>query len=125
MNLKEQSDREITWRRQFDPAYQAEELILGITEAITARMEEQGLTRAALAKRLNVSPAQVSKLLNADSTNFTIKTLARIAAALNVRLEWDFQPLVPAQLSWICPTSTYNVDPKPEEFNSDALLAAA
>ena len=107
MNLKERTKLEIDWQRQFDPAYQAEELILGIVEAITTRMEEQALTQAGLARRLGVTPAQVSKLLNADSTNFTVKTLARIAAALDVKLQWDFRPLVvPSYAMWLCPTPT-------------------
>ena len=125
MNLRERTEREIAWRRQFDEVYQAEELILGITEAIEARMKEQGLTKAALAERLKVSPAQVSKLLKADSTNFTVKTLARIAAALDVKLEWDFQPLVPTHPYWSCRVAQSDSGQADSQEMIDALPIAA
>ena len=125
MNLRERTERETAWLRKYDEGYQAEELILGITEAVESIMREQGITRSALADRLSVSPAQVSKLLNADSTNFTVKTLARIAWALNVKLAWDFEPLMPLRTSWSCGGASAVTERNSEELLDDAFDLAA
>ena len=45
------------------------------------RMEEQGVSRAELARRLGTSKAYVTKVLSADA-NFTLATMNRLAAAL-------------------------------------------
>jgi transcriptional regulator with XRE-family HTH domain len=45
------------------------------------RMDEQGVSRADLARRLGTSKAYVTKVLGAD-TNFTLATMTRLAAAL-------------------------------------------
>lgn len=54
------------------------------TEIRQAR-EERGLTQTALAIRLDVSPAYVSRL-EAGQANMTVGSLARIAAALDADL---------------------------------------
>lgn len=45
------------------------------------RMEEQGVSRAELARRLGSSKAYVTKVLTADA-NFTLTTMTRLAMAL-------------------------------------------
>ncbi len=55
-------------------------------------MEQQGINRAELARRLETSQAYVTKAL-AGNTNFTLKTMAKLArsmdAVLHVRLTTD------------------------------------
>jgi transcriptional regulator with XRE-family HTH domain len=58
---------------------------LDITFAIGAEMERQGLSKAELARRMDVSRSHLSQLLSAES-NITIKTLARFEHALGVSL---------------------------------------
>jgi len=48
---------------------------------LTQRMEEQGISRAELARRLGTSKAYVTKVLSAD-VNFTLATMNRLAAAV-------------------------------------------
>jgi len=53
-------------------------------------MEENGITRAELARRLNVSKAFVTKLLNGNP-NLTIKTMVSLARILDCDLRVELR----------------------------------
>ena len=72
--------------------YVAEKLMLRFTRAIRRRMREEGITQTALANRLGVSQAYVSKALRYDQ-NMTLRTLAIIAEGLGA--EWAEPMLCP------------------------------
>ena len=72
-----------------DPEYVAEGLFLQINEHIVKALQDQGLSRSALAQELGVSGAYVTKLLNGNE-NLTIRQLARIAAALKSDVSISF-----------------------------------
>jgi len=72
-----------------DADFRLEEVILVLTEQISARMKERGITRARLAELLGVTPAAVTKLLNGNS-NFTLKTLLKVGDALNLEFNVSF-----------------------------------
>jgi plasmid maintenance system antidote protein VapI len=55
--------------------------ILKFTEDILSRLESDGLSHTELAKRMGVSPAFVTKLINGKN-NFTLRTMVRVALAL-------------------------------------------
>lgn len=57
--------------------------------AIFLRMKELGLNKSALARRMNVSRAYVSKVLSGD-VNFSFATAIRFAHALQM----DFIPML-------------------------------
>lgn len=57
-------------------------LVMQATEAIASLLEEQGVSRAELARRIGKSPAFVTKLLRGDN-NFTLRTLSDVFFALN------------------------------------------
>ena len=74
----------------------------GIYEEVTARaikhviarqlgvlMQQQGLTKSALAKRMDTSRAQLDRLLDPDNEAVTLATLTRAAHAVgrNLRME--------------------------------------
>ena len=65
--------------------YEMERLMVGINEQIVERIQEQGLTRAELAQRMNVDKAQITRMLNGPH-NMTLKTLVSAASALGCRL---------------------------------------
>jgi transcriptional regulator with XRE-family HTH domain len=71
--------------------YKLEGLELEVTERILQVMQEQGITRTELARRLGVSKAAVSKLLN-DGSNMTLKRLLAVAEALNYELRITMAP---------------------------------
>ena len=74
----------------------------GIYEEVTARaikrvlarqldalMEEQGLTKSELAKRMNTSRAQLDRLLDPENESVTLGTLTRAANAVGRRLRME------------------------------------
>ena len=73
-----------------DYAYWVEGTILEFTEDMVSRMEEQGVSRSELARRIGVSPAYVTKILR-GSTNFTLDTMVKVARALDCDLRCHLQ----------------------------------
>ncbi len=71
-----------------DLEFRTEEIILDFTEKIVTMMEKKNISRAELARRLNVSKAFVTKMLNGNP-NLTIKTMVSIADALECNLNLD------------------------------------
>jgi transcriptional regulator with XRE-family HTH domain len=53
-----------------------------ILEALRAR----GMTQAELASAIGMSPTQLARMLRNADHNYTVRTLTRIAAALDCRL---------------------------------------
>ena len=72
-----------------DADFRLETIILDLTEQISERMKEKGMTRAKLAEVLGVTPAAVTKLLNGNP-NFTLKTLLKVADALELEFNASF-----------------------------------
>jgi len=73
------------------PEYWEEGAILDFTEALYIAMEEQGVTRAELARRLGTSQAYITRVLGGHA-NFTLKTMAKLALALGLQLEVGLGP---------------------------------
>jgi transcriptional regulator with XRE-family HTH domain len=61
--------------------FKLETLILRITDAIDGAMKQRRMSRADLARELDVSPPMVTKILNGTS-NFTLRTLVNVSHAL-------------------------------------------
>lgn len=61
-----------------------ERLILDVTEQLAGTLEDGGVTRAELARRLGRTPGFVSQVLS-GGRNLTLRTIADIAAALSLR----------------------------------------
>jgi len=76
----------------YDVEFQTEKVILDFTEQVVLFMEKQEMSRADLAKRLGVSKAFVTKLLNGNP-NLTIKTMVNIAKTLGCELSIDILSL--------------------------------
>lgn len=60
-----------------------------IARQLGALMQEQGLTKTALAKRMETSRAQLDRLLDPENESITLATLTRAAHAVgrNLRME--------------------------------------
>jgi len=60
-----------------------------IARQLDALMADQGLTKAALARRMKTSRAQLDRLLDPDNESVTLGTLTRAAQAVgrNLRME--------------------------------------
>lgn len=68
-----------------------EMLILGIAEDICAFLNQHGITQSQLADRLGKSKGFVSQLLSGES-NLTLRTLADLCWALDVKPEFSLRP---------------------------------
>ena len=84
--------------------YAVEGVILEFTEGIVARMESENVSKAELAKRLEASPAYVTKVLRGNS-NFTLETMVKIARALNAEVRVHLQP-VGSKTQWLDESQT-------------------
>lgn len=69
-----------------DEEFILEELRLSILEDILDAMDLTHVDRAALARKINTSRAYITKLFN-TSTNFTLRTLVRIAKAIGLKIK--------------------------------------
>jgi transcriptional regulator with XRE-family HTH domain len=90
MNTERWFDEKLQEFRK-DVDFSTEELILDLTERITAAMNTLGINRAELAKRLGVSKAFVTKLLNGNP-NMTVRTMVSIAKSLGCDVTIDICP---------------------------------
>lgn len=73
--------------------YQVEGLKVELAEQIYQVMQEQNISNAELARRLNTSRAYITKILQGD-VNFTLETLGGIAHALNCEFNVELKPKV-------------------------------
>lgn len=71
--------------RTYESRVAEERLIVDATEAICESMEAQGVSRVELARRIGRTKGFVSHVLSGER-NMTLRTLARMAIALNVGL---------------------------------------
>lgn len=74
-----------------DPEYLAECAIVEFTEDMAKRMDELGVSRSELARRLDTTPAYITKILRGNA-NFTLKSMVRIASALESEFKSHMQP---------------------------------
>jgi transcriptional regulator with XRE-family HTH domain len=65
--------------------YEMERFLIGVNEEIVAQLEDNGITRTELARRLDVDKSYVTRLLN-GLPNITLKTLVSVASALGCRM---------------------------------------
>ena len=74
------------------PQVMAEEyLLFAVSEMISEKMKKHGVSRAELARRLNKKPSQITAILR-GTQNVTLRTLAAIAYALDLKVEMKMIP---------------------------------
>ena len=101
-----------------DVEFYTEEIILDFTEKIVTVMEEMGINRAELARKLGVSKAFITKLLNGNP-NLTIKTMVSLAKTLDRDLNIDLGPEgFEVKRFYVAPTKVFDVS----EFTEDVTV---
>lgn len=83
------------------------EVLEELTNQIYDLMQQQGMTKADLAKKLHLSRAAVTQAL-AGETNFTVKTIAKYITALNGEFNFKVTPKNEKGY-WRCLTDKENV----------------
>jgi transcriptional regulator with XRE-family HTH domain len=129
---------------EYEQLVEEERLILEASELIHRLMDEQHVSRSGLAKLIGKSKGHISQLLDGQR-NMTLRTLARLAYALDHRLELEAYPVALARRSpapvltanlesWIARASSFRsvrsedvaVWPRnPDEAPHDERVAAA
>jgi antitoxin component HigA of HigAB toxin-antitoxin module len=78
--------------------YWVESAIIEFTMDVGRLMDEQGVSRAELARRLGTSRAYVTKLLGGNA-NFTLETMSKVATALGAAVHVHVAPR-DAEVRW-------------------------
>ncbi len=73
--------------------YWLEDVQFSFIDSLLEAMDEKGISRKELAERLGKSQAYVSKTLNANALNFTLKTMINFSWALGYRLSLRLEKL--------------------------------
>lgn len=99
-------------------AFQQERAIFQVTSLIEDTMEREGISRAALAKRLGTQKSRVTELLDGEG-NKTVRTIADVFAVLGYEYHGHIRPICRQQGS----TAVIADDPAlawatEEEFNA-------
>jgi transcriptional regulator with XRE-family HTH domain len=85
--------------------YWIEGAILDFTDDVCRLMDEIGVSRVELARRIGTSPAYVTKLLRGN-VNFTLSTMVRVARALHATVKpslartEDAPSVAPHRIEW-------------------------
>lgn len=79
--------------------------IIHYYSAIEQEMERQGVTRAELARRAQLRPSYVSRVLN-NPENITLRTAFRLCHALDLQLDFAMKPYPDPLYSEPKPTRT-------------------
>lgn len=67
-------------------AYYEEDVLLDVATQLLGAMEDNKVTKSELARRMDVSPPYITKILQGH-TNMTIETMTKIASAIG--LKWE------------------------------------
>lgn len=73
------------------PGTRAYDHALDLSVMIWERMQELGLTKTELARRMGISKSNLSNMLNTQP-NMTLESIARFELALDVELQFRFVP---------------------------------
>ena len=96
MNLKEQITKKASGLR----IWHQERTILETTELMCEVMEEEGISRAELAKRMKVTRGFVTQLLD-GTANMTLRTVSDVFVALGRQFHPAQSPLSPPEICTI------------------------
>jgi len=85
--------------KAYERLLRQERLILEVTEALAGALDDSGVTRAELARRLGRTPGFVTQVLG-GGRNLTLRTIADIAAALSLQPSFELSYERNSELQW-------------------------
>ena len=74
---------------------------LELAHLAVSEMSKQGLTKKELAERMGVSPQRLANLLNTQP-NMTLKSVAQLALALGICVEFSSEPAFSSETQYKC-----------------------
>lgn len=91
MNASKRSFSSLFEQAEQSPEYWRQMATLDFAEDLSRLMEEAGMTRAELARRMGTSQAYITQVLRADA-NFTLETMTRLAMVFDRRVTVHLAP---------------------------------
>lgn len=79
----------------------AHDYALELAYLAVSEMGKQGLTKKELAERMGVSPQRLANLLNTQP-NMTLKSVAQLALALDIRVEFSSESAFSSETPYKC-----------------------
>ncbi len=76
--------------KEFKKAFNEEEVYASLAIQTAKIRQEKGITQEELAKRLHTTQQTVSRLEDIHNKSYSLKTLIKLARALNKRLKVEF-----------------------------------
>ena len=107
--------QELFDRAEASPEYWRASATIDFAEDLSRLMDEAGVSRAELARRLGTSPAYITQVLRADG-NFTLETMTRFAMALGHQVRIHLAPRKSV--------TTWHDSPPEQKEQSDATSLA-
>ena len=89
--MKKKSFKELFDQAKERDTYWVTSLILDFTEGLHKMMEANGVSRSELARRLEVSPAYITKVLRGN-VNFTLDSMVRLVRAAGGEVSLQVAP---------------------------------
>ena len=89
--MKKKSFKELFDQAKRRDTYWVASLILDFTEGLHKMMEANGVSRSELARRLEVSPAYITKVLRGN-VNFTLDSMVRLVRAAGGEVSLQVAP---------------------------------
>lgn len=74
---------------------------LELSHLAVSEMSKQGLTKKKLAERMGVSPQRLANLLDTQP-NMTLRSVAQLALALGIRVEFNSEPAFSSETPYKC-----------------------
>jgi transcriptional regulator with XRE-family HTH domain len=106
---------------EFRKELAVESLVLEASGIIAGLMEEQGVTKADLARKLSKSRPWITQLLS-GKTNMTVRTLAEVVHELGAEVKLERRSLAPGPASKPQPPR-YIIDADPVSLEGDEYAA--
>ena len=75
-----------------EPVYIIEGTLMQFVNKITIEMEEQGISKSALAQKIGKKPPFVTRVMQGNS-NITLATMVEILVALGLKFDFQFKSL--------------------------------
>ncbi|ADE57070.1 MAG: helix-turn-helix domain-containing protein [Aminobacterium colombiense] len=92
--------------------YWMEDLRLDFLNSLIATIEAKGISQKELGKRLGKSEAYISKVINSNSSNFTLKTMIQLCLALDSKISLKIEDIEPvSDFNWQGLTNAHEVVP--------------
>lgn len=90
------------FRKTFEAArktleYWMEDVRLDFTEAIVETIKSKNISQKDLAERIGKSEAYISKIINSNTTNFTLKTMVQLCLALDSKITLKIEDIEPVK----------------------------